>query len=122
MSDEILNTLPEGEEEAYEADIITLEDDEGNEHAFEVLDATDIDDVRYLAMVPYSEDPAQRLEEDADMLIMRMGEENGEEFLDVVEDEDELMMVGKVFIDRLSEVYDIDLDELRRQLQEEEEG
>ena len=101
-----------GLEEDYEPDILTLEDEAGMEHAFEVLDATDIDGVRYLALVPYSADSAEQLEEDAEMLLMRVSEEGGEEVLDVVDDEDELLSVGQVFINRLAEVYDIDLDEL----------
>lgn len=101
----------------YEPDLITLEDDNGEEHTFEVLDAAEYEDERYLAVVPYSQEPSKRLAEDAEMLIMRIGEENGDEYLDLVEDEDELYQVGQMFINRLSEVYDIDLEELERQLQ-----
>ena len=109
MSEE--NKQP-GLEEDYEPDILTLEDEAGMEHSFEVVDATDIDGTRYLALVPYSADGAEQLEEDAEMLIMRVSEEGGEEVLDVVDDEDELLSVGQVFINRLAEVYDIDLEEL----------
>ncbi|MDL2327140.1 DUF1292 domain-containing protein [Ruminococcaceae bacterium OttesenSCG-928-A11] len=115
MDAENRSAQPLDEEEDYEPDILTLEDEEGREHAFEVMDATDIEGVRYLAVVPYHEDPADALEDDGEMLIMRVGEEDGEEFLDVVEDDEELLSVGQVFLNRLSEVYDIDLDELRRQ-------
>ena len=38
-------------------DFMTLVDDEGNEHMFDVLDAVETDDARYLAMVPRYEDP-----------------------------------------------------------------
>jgi uncharacterized protein YrzB (UPF0473 family) len=110
---EAANALPD---EDYEPDLLTLEDDEGTEHTFEVLDATDVDGVRYLAMVPYNENAAQSLESDAEMIIMRAGEGEGdEEFLDIVDDEDELAAVGQVFLTRLQELYDIDLDELAGQ-------
>lgn len=119
MNNEILT--PEMEEE-YEADIITLEDEAGVEHTFEVLDAADIGEERYLALVPYSEDVSAALDEDAEMLIMRVAkDENGDEVLDVVEDEDELMSASGVFINRLSELYDIDLEELANQLKQEQE-
>ena len=114
--------MPAGglEEEDYEPDLLTLEDENGKEHTFEVLDAADIDGQRYLALVPYSADPAERLAADAEMLIMRVGEEDGEEYLDIVEDEDELYAAGQVFLNRLSEVYNIDLDDLEKQLGGEE--
>ena len=39
---------------------------------------------------------------------MRVGEENGEEYLDIVEDDEELYNVGDIFAQRLEEMYDID--------------
>ena len=96
----------------YEPDLITLEDENGREHTFEVLDAASLDENRYLAVVPYSENPEERLAEDAEMLIMRIGEEDGNEYLDIVDDETELQNVGQMFLNRLSDVYNIDLEDL----------
>ena len=46
--------MPENEKmDDYTPDIITLEDEEGNEFSFEVIDAADYNDTRYLAVVPY---------------------------------------------------------------------
>lgn len=106
---------PEPLDTEYEPDILTLEDEEGQQHSFEVLDAADIGDDHYLAMVPYHEDPAVRLAEDAEMVIMKVGEEDGEEVLDPVDDDEELGRVGRVFIERLADVYDIDLDALEEE-------
>ncbi len=97
--------------EEYAPDILTLTDEDGGEYSFEVIDAADYNDERYLAVVPYAEDSQQSLEEDANLIIMRVGEEDGEEFLDVVEDEEELAAVADMFANRLEELYDIDLDE-----------
>lgn len=102
-------------EEEYEPDILTLEDEDGQEHTFEVIDATDVAGVHYLAMVPYSENPAESLEEDTEMLIMKVTEQDGEEVLDLVDDDEELYTVSQAFYTRLSEVYNIDLDELENQ-------
>ena len=60
-------------------------------------------------VVPYVEDPEKMLEEDAQLIIMRVAEENGEEFLDIVEDDEELAAVSEVFAARLEELYDIEL-------------
>ena len=115
MSDE---KLPAGQEEEYEADLLTLEDEDGEEHTFEVVDAADLNDRRYLAMVPYHENPADALDDDNVLLIMRVGEdEGGEEYLDVLDAESEQYEgesadVAELFITRLSEVYDIDIEEL----------
>lgn len=92
-------------------DLMTLEDEDGVEHTFEVIDSVDYNGERYLAVVPYaeSEEAAEAaLEEDAELIIMRVGEENGEEYLDIVEDDEELYNVGDIFAQRLEEMYDID--------------
>ncbi|MFR1808658.1 MAG: DUF1292 domain-containing protein [Pygmaiobacter massiliensis] len=92
-------------------DLMTLEDEDGVEHTFEVIDAVDYNGERYLAVVPYaeSEEAAEAaLEEDAELIIMRVGEENGEEYLDIVEDDEELYNVGDIFAQRLEEMCDID--------------
>ena len=97
--------------EDYEPDILTLTDEDGKECSFEVIDAADYNDTRYLAVVPYADDSTELLEEDANLIIMRVGEEDGEEYLDIVDDDEELYEVGDMFANRLSEIYDIDADE-----------
>ena len=74
-----------------------------------LIDAADHNGEHYLAVVPYVEDPEKMLEEDAQLIIMRVAEENGEEFLDIVEDDEELAAVSEVFAARLEELYDIEL-------------
>ena len=94
----------------YSPDLITLTDEDGKEFSFEVIDAADYNDERYLAVVPYAEDSTEQLEEDANLIIMRVGEEDGEEYLDVVDDDEELYEVSDMFARRLEELYDIDLN------------
>ena len=111
MSDKL---PPMGQDEEYEPDLLTLEDETGQEHVFEVIDATDIDGERYLAVAPYADDPGEALAGDATLLFMRLvQDENEEEYLDIVEDEEELAGVLEVFCNRLSEIYDIELDDLQ---------
>lgn len=97
------------EELDYTPDLITLQDEAGVEHECEVIDAADYNGEHYLAVVPYVADPEKMLEEDAQVVIMRTVEENGEEFLDIVEDDEELAAVSEVFASRLEELYDIEL-------------
>lgn len=53
MADEL---TPEMLQEA-QPDLLTLEDEDGKECTFEVIDATEVNGTRYLAVIPYQEDP-----------------------------------------------------------------
>ncbi len=107
MSDEL---TPEMLEEA-KPDLLTLEDEDGQEVTFEVIDATEVNGTRYLAVIPYQEDPAS-LQEDAELILMRIGTDEEGEYMDIVDDDEELLTVGKVFEERLRAMYDIDDSEL----------
>lgn len=107
MSDEL---SPEMLEEA-KPDLLTLEDEDGQEVTFEVIDATEVNGTRYLAVIPYQKDPAS-LQEDAELILMRIGTDDEGEYMDIVDDDEELLTVGKVFEERLRAMYDIDDSEL----------
>ena len=107
MSDEL---SPEMLEEAT-PDLLTLEDEDGKEVTFEVIDAPEVNGTRYLAVIPYQEDP-ESLQEDAELILMRIGTDEEGEYMDIVDDDEELLTVGKVFEERLSAMYDIDDSEL----------
>ena len=109
----ILDFYPEGEEEACAEDsYVTLVDEDGNEVTFEVIDATEVNGTRYLAVIPYQEDP-ESLQEDAELILMRIGTDDEGEYMDIVDDDEELITVGKVFEERLRAMYDIDDSELQ---------
>ena len=108
MSDEL---SPEMLEEAT-PDLLTLEDEDGKEVTFEVIDATEVNGTRYLAVIPYQEDP-ESLQEDAELILMRIGTDDEGEYMDIVDDDEELITVGKVFEERLRAMYDIDASELQ---------
>ena len=107
MSDEL---SPELLEEAT-PDLLTLEDEDGQEVTFEVVDVTEINGTRYMAVVPYEETPAAE-DEEAELLIMRIGTDDQGEYMDIVDDDEELITVGQVFEERLRAMFDIDDSEL----------
>ena len=107
MSDEL---SPEMLEEAT-PDLLTLEDEDGKEVTFEVIDATEVNGTRYLAVIPYQENP-ESLQEEAELILMRIGTDDQGEYMDIVDDDEELLTVGKVFEERLRAMYDIDDSEL----------
>ena len=96
------------EEDDYTPDLITLEDEDGKEHVFEVIDAADLDNTHYRALVPYVEGEKQLEETEAELILMKVGEDENGEYLDIVEDDEELYKVSKMFEKRLQEFFDIE--------------
>ncbi len=96
------------QDEEYTPDLVTLEDEEGKEHTFEVIDAADHKGTHYMALVPYVENEEELVEADLDLILMKVGEDEEGEYLDIVEDDEELYEVSKMFEKRLSEFFDIE--------------
>ncbi|MCL2056759.1 MAG: DUF1292 domain-containing protein [Oscillospiraceae bacterium] len=90
------------------ADIMTLMDEDGAEHSFEVLDSAEFEGSSYMALVPVPDEPEDVLDDTGDLVILRIGEEDGEEFLEAIEDEAEFDKVGAFFIERLSDSFDFE--------------
>ena len=79
----------------YEADLITLIDDEGQEHEFEIIDELENDEGHFMALVPTRPDPDD-LASDA---------EDGEEQLQEVEDDALLDRLAELFETRFNEAF-----------------
>lgn len=94
--------------EEFNPDIITLEDDDGKEYAFEVLDRIETDDSRYIALLPVYDDPKKMLDDSGELVILRVVEENGEEYFEDIEDDDEYDMIVDAFTDRLQDMFEIE--------------
>lgn len=94
--------------EEYNPDLITLTDDEGKEYNFEVLDAIETDESRYLALLPQYDDPKAMLDDSGELVIVKVQEENGEEYFCEIEDDDEYETVADAFVDRLEDFFEID--------------
>lgn len=89
----------------YNADLITLIDDEGVQHEFEVLDAIETDDGRYCALLPYLGDDVEGAAEETEYYILQVVEVDGEEELTEVEDEAMLDTLAEIFESRFAEMY-----------------
>ncbi len=92
----------------YNPDLVSLTDDNGNEFNFEVLDAIETDTGRYLAMLPTYDDPQKMLEDSGELVIVKVGEEDGEEYYYEIEDDDEYEMIAEAFVERLEDYFEID--------------
>lgn len=94
----------------YGADLITLIDDDGEEHEFEILDVIDNDDGCFYALLPTFEDPQEKVDAEGTYYIFEAIEENGEQQLAEVEDEELLDKLAELFESRFEELYDSEED------------
>lgn len=96
--------------EEYNPDIITLTDDDGKDYTFEVLDAIEDDENRYLALLPVYDDPQKMLDDSGELVIVKESEEDGEIYYSQIEDDDEYETIADAFVDRLQDAFEIEQD------------
>ena len=94
--------------EEYNPDIVTLCDDEGKEYTFEVLDRIETDDSRYIALLPVYDDPQKMLDDNGELVILKVVEADGEESFEDIEDDDEYDMIVDAFTERLQDMFEIE--------------
>jgi len=92
--------------EAYDNRIVTLIDEDGNEAEFEHIDTLDYQGVTYLAFIPAE----LSLEEEAEVVIMQIVEEGGEELMVAVEDDDIADTVFEMVMQRAAEAEEAEND------------
>lgn len=95
--------------EEQEVDLLTLVDEEGKEHEFEILDVLDYEDHCYYALLPTFSDPQDALEAET-YYIFEAIEENGEEQLAEVEDDELLDTLAEIFESRFDEMFETEDD------------
>ena len=95
----------------YEPDIVSVIDEDGKEHVFEELDRIETDNGKYVALLPIPEKPDHLTEEDNALIILKVEDDNGETYLEPIEDDDEFNEVGKIFEERLSDIFEFDVEE-----------
>ena len=92
------------ENQDYEQDLLTLTDEDGQEHEFEILDIIENDDGCFYALLPTFDDPQEQVESEGTYYIFQAFEEDGEQQLAEVEDED--------LLDRLAAEFEAHFDEM----------
>ena len=89
--------------EEYEAEIITLEDDLGNEKDFEFLDVVEYDGEEYIILLP-AED-----EDSSEVMILRIDSvDDNEESYAGIDDEEILQNVFDIFKKRYQDAFDFE--------------
>jgi len=100
--------------ENWGEDIISLLDEDGVESEYRIVACAEMDGVEYMALEPCEEDPVDALMADATIVILRLSEdtdEDGEQFLESIQDEEEYERVAEIFRDKLAEEYEFIDDE-----------
>ena len=87
----------------FSADLITLIDDEGTEHSFEILDIIENDDGCFYALLPNNEN--NNIIDNDSYYIFEVIEENGEQVLAEVEDDTLLNKLADAFESHFEDMY-----------------
>ncbi|MBS5145301.1 MAG: DUF1292 domain-containing protein [Butyricicoccus pullicaecorum] len=83
---------------------VLLTDEDGNEVEFEHIDTVEVDGQLYMAFIP-----AQlAVDEEAEVVILKVVEEDGEEVLVSVEDDEEADRIFAIVMERVEEMYEED--------------
>lgn len=99
------------EDKDFDFDIITVTDDDGVEHQFEEIDRIETDDGnRYVAMLPIFESGDELLEDDGEVIILKVIEENDETYLVEIDNAKEYNEIRDLFQERLDELFEYDED------------
>lgn len=97
--------------EEYTPDLYTLEDEEGNEQTFEMLDAMEYEGEKYFALTPYFENPEDMLDDSGAVVILKSEIVGDEEMMVSIENDEEYEKIGNIFMQRIEEMFAFDDDE-----------
>ena len=95
------------EEMLEDTDLLTLVDEDGQEHEFEIIDSVEHSGSEYLALVPVMDDDPEA-EDSGELVILKVTVDGDEEVLEAIEDDEEFDRVGEVFKERLKEAFDFE--------------
>lgn len=92
--------------EEYNPDIVSVIDENGVEHTFEELDRIETDSGKYVALLPVYDDADDIIDDDGEIIILQVEEEkNGDTFLCPIEDGKVFDEIGKIFEERLADLF-----------------
>ena len=93
----------------YEPDIISVNDEDGNEILFELLERYETDDDVYVAITEYRDDDEDIVEADFEVIILKVvTDDNGDEYLEEIQDEMEYEQVSDILMSKVEEKFDVE--------------
>lgn len=91
----------------FNPDLVTVVDEDGVEHTFEELDRIENDNGKYVALIPVYDNSEDVIDDDGELIILKVLEEDGECYLIAIEDTDEFDEIGAIFEERLKDMFEI---------------
>ena len=64
--------------EEFNPDLVSVIDENGVEHVFEELDRIETDTAKYVALLPVYDEAEEILDDDGELIILKVCEEDGE--------------------------------------------
>ena len=105
--DDIFEKVVAGED--FNPDIVSVVDEEGVTRTFEELDRIETDEGRFIALLPVYDDATEIIDDDGELIILSVNEdEDGEIYLEPIEDEKLFNKIGKIFEERLEDLFEFD--------------
>lgn len=101
----------EGINEEYGPDIVSVVDEDGVEHTFEELDRIETDDGKFVALLPVYDEAEEIIDSDGELIILQVTEDDGEFYLEPIEDDKLFDKIGKLFEERLADIFEFDDEE-----------
>lgn len=98
----------DNEKDYYEPDIISVTDDNGDEILFELLERYENGGNTYVAITEYRDDAEEIVEADYEVLILKVLEDDGNEYLSEIENEDEFNEVSEVLMKMVEEKFEFE--------------
>ncbi len=96
-------------EEIYEPDLLSVTDEDGNEIVFELLERYETDEDVYVAITEYHDTAEEIIEADYEVIILKVvNDENGDEYLEEIQDEIEYEQVSDILMSMVEKKYDVE--------------
>jgi len=97
--------------EEYGPDIVSVVDEDGVEHTFEELDRIETDEGKFIALLPVYDEAEEIIDSDGELIILQVTEEDGEFYLEPIEDDNLFDKIGKLFEERLADIFEFEDEE-----------
>ena len=100
----------EMENQEKDIQILTLQDEDGNNKDFEIVDEVEYEGQKYCALLPYyAEDDLDNIDEDdngdTEILIMKSVIDGDDEYVETIDDDDLFDTVAALFDARMDEQF-----------------
>ena len=88
--------------------VITLVDENGVEHEFEIADVLEESGKYYMALIPVFDTAEDLLDDTGELVVLKVVADGAQEYLEAIEDEEEFNHVSNLFMERLGDEYDFE--------------